>query len=254
MTRQTAAINVGPATTGQNAHAPPPDRRGAPLLPRTMPVTGPGSMKPPAARSTPRTGPRRPRPIAGLPARRTLRTRGKQPAPRSGWRSARPPLMGGRHRPDAHDRRTRTRLDRHRRQYAGAGRATGTAGDAGPRGGPGAVTVSDRPGGGPVPGPARTSARNAGTRTAGQTDGTGTHRGSARQPLSDQERAAMRQAGAEDARRSRAEHGFPERIEDPAAVAVLAALLRAARLRRATKEHAARPHQRHEHEAAETIA
>jgi hypothetical protein len=40
-------------------------------------------------------------------------------------------------------------------------------------------------------------------------------------------RAAIRQAGADDARRSRAEHGFPERIEDPAAVALLAALLRA---------------------------
>jgi hypothetical protein len=53
--------------------------------------------------------------------------------------------------------------------------------------------------------------------------------GTARQPLSDQERAAIRQAGADDARRSRAEHGFPERIEDPAAVAVLAALLRDAR-------------------------
>jgi len=52
------------------------------------------------------------------------------------------------------------------------------------------------------------------------------HGGTARQPLSDQERAAIRQAGADDARRSRAEQGFPERIEDPAAVAVLAALLR----------------------------
>ena len=59
--------------------------------------------------------------------------------------------------------------------------------------------------------------------------GTSTHRGTARQPMSDQERAAIRQAGADDARRSRAEHGFPERLEDPAAVAVLAALLRAAR-------------------------
>ena len=87
---------------------------------------------------------------------------------------------------------------------------------------------SDRRGGRPVPG-GRASARNAGTRTAGRTDGTATHRGSARQPMSDQERAAIRQAGADDARRSRAGHGFPERIEDPAAVAVLAALLRAAR-------------------------
>jgi hypothetical protein len=47
--------------------------------------------------------------------------------------------------------------------------------------------------------------------------------------MSDQERAAIRQAGADDARRSRAGQGFPERIEDPAAVAVLAALLRDAR-------------------------
>jgi hypothetical protein len=60
---------------------------------------------------------------------------------------------------------------------------------------------------------------------AGQADGTSTPGGSA-QALSDQERAAIRQAGADDARRSRAEQGFPERIEDPAAVAVLAALLR----------------------------
>jgi hypothetical protein len=44
--------------------------------------------------------------------------------------------------------------------------------------------------------------------------------------MSDQERAAIRQAGADDARRSRARHGLPERIEDPAAIAVLAAILR----------------------------
>jgi hypothetical protein len=60
-------------------------------------------------------------------------------------------------------------------------------------------------------------------------DGTTTPGDTARQPLSDQERAAIRQAGADDARRSRAEQGFPERIEDPAAVALLAALLRDAR-------------------------
>jgi hypothetical protein len=89
--------------------------------------------------------------------------------------------------------------------------------------------VSDRPEGGLVPGPARAPDQNARTRTAGRADGTGTHGGSTRQPLSDQERAAIRQAGADDARRSRAEQGFPERIEDPAAVAVLAALFRDAR-------------------------
>ena len=47
--------------------------------------------------------------------------------------------------------------------------------------------------------------------------------------MSDQERAAIRQAGSDDARRSRARQGLPERIEDPAAVALLAALLRATR-------------------------
>jgi hypothetical protein len=44
--------------------------------------------------------------------------------------------------------------------------------------------------------------------------------------MTGEEREAIRQAGADDARRSRIEHGFPERIEDPAAVAMLAALLR----------------------------
>ena len=44
--------------------------------------------------------------------------------------------------------------------------------------------------------------------------------------MSAEERAAIRQAGADDARRSRTRQGLPERIEDPAAVAVLAALLR----------------------------
>ena len=47
--------------------------------------------------------------------------------------------------------------------------------------------------------------------------------------MSDQERATIRKAGADDARRSRARQGLPERIEDPAAVAVLAAILRDAR-------------------------
>ena len=74
----------------------------------------------------------------------------------------------------------------------------------------------------------RASARDARPPTAGRADAS-THGGTARQPLSDQERAAIRQAGADDARRSRAGQGFPERIEDPAAVAVLAALVRDAR-------------------------
>ena len=77
--------------------------------------------------------------------------------------------------------------------------------------------------------PAPASARDTRRPAAGRADGTSTPGDTARQPLSDQERAAIRQAGADDARRSRAGQGFPERIEDPAAVALLAALLRDAR-------------------------
>ena len=40
------------------------------------------------------------------------------------------------------------------------------------------------------------------------------------------QRDAIRRAGAADARRSRASQGLPDRIEDPAAIATLAALLR----------------------------
>ena len=47
--------------------------------------------------------------------------------------------------------------------------------------------------------------------------------------MSEEERAMARRAGAEDARRSRLRQGLPERIEDPAAIAVLVALLRSAR-------------------------
>ena len=94
--------------------------------------------------------------------------------------------------------------------------------------------MSDRPGGGPVPGPARASARAA-REAAGRADGTSTPGDTARQPLSDKDRAAIRQAGADDARRSRAGQGFPERVEDPAAVALLAALFVIPARRRATK-------------------
>jgi hypothetical protein len=94
----------------------------------------------------------------------------------------------------------------------------------------GAGTVSDRPEVRPVPRLARASARNARTRTAGRTDGTSTRRDAlVRQPMSDHERENIRKTGADDARRSRVERGFPERIEDPATVAVLAAILRKAR-------------------------
>ena len=109
---------------------------------------------------------------------------------------------------------------------AGAAAAAGSAHDQ-PRLGETSRRVidrADRP-----HAPARASARDARSPAAGRADGTSTPGDSARQPLSDQDRAAIRQAGADDARRSRAGQGFPERIEDPAAVAVLAALLRDAR-------------------------
>jgi len=87
--------------------------------------------------------------------------------------------------------------------------------------------VSDRPAGRPVPPPARASARKRAYTDGGTNDGTSTERCiSAQQPaMSDEEREAIREAGAEDARRPRVEHGLPERIEDPAAVAMLAAIL-----------------------------
>ncbi|HEY1918583.1 MAG TPA: hypothetical protein VGH27_23665 [Streptosporangiaceae bacterium] len=47
--------------------------------------------------------------------------------------------------------------------------------------------------------------------------------------MSEAERAKVRAAGAQDARRSRLQQGLPERVEDPAALAILAALLRSAR-------------------------
>ena len=75
---------------------------------------------------------------------------------------------------------------------------------------------------------ARASARKRAYTDHGTNDGTSTERRvSGRSPaMSDEEREAIRKAGAEDARRSRVEHGFPERIEDPAAVARLAKILR----------------------------
>jgi hypothetical protein len=227
VTRETTASSVRPGHDGRNGHASTCwPARPAPLLPRTMPRTGPGPVKPPAASSTRRTGLMRPRQVAGRPVRRELRVRdtaGTGPwlplcqAPGNGADVTGLARMS---------RPKHTRLDRHRRRPADAGRAIGVSGDAGGAQARGAVGVSDRPGGGPVPGPARAFARDARRPAAGRADGTSTPGDSARQPLSDQDRAAIRQAGAEDARRSRAGQGFPERIEDPAAVAVLAALLR----------------------------
>ena len=123
----------------------------------------------------------------------------------------------------------RTKLYRHLREHAQAGRAIQVSrGHWACADARGAVTVSDRPADRPVPPLARASARKRAYTDHGTDDGTSTERAApARQPaLSDQEREAIREAGAEDARRSRVEHGFPERIEDPAAVALLASILR----------------------------
>jgi hypothetical protein len=62
-------------------------------------------------------------------------------------------------------------------------------------------------------------------------------RSPAQQPaMSNEEREAVRQVGADDARRSRVEPGFPARIEDPAAVAMLVAILRDMPARRPPSE------------------
>lgn len=50
--------------------------------------------------------------------------------------------------------------------------------------------------------------------------------------MSDAERAKVRAAGAEDGRRSRIRQGLSERIEDPTAIAILAALLRSSKPRK----------------------
>jgi hypothetical protein len=69
--------------------------------------------------------------------------------------------------------------------------------------------------------PARASAR----KRANTDDGTRHETQPDHGVMSDEERARVRRAGAENARRSRIRQGLPERIEDPIAVAVLAALL-----------------------------
>jgi len=129
VTRETAASNAGPGQAGRNGHAPASRRaRPAPLLPRTMPMTGPGPVKPPAASSTGRTGLMRPRPVAGLPVRRDLRARDTAgPGP---WL---PPCQAPDNGADVTGlarmtRPTRTRPGRHRRRPAGAGRAIGVSG------------------------------------------------------------------------------------------------------------------------------
>ena len=56
--------------------------------------------------------------------------------------------------------------------------------------------------------------------------------------MSAEDRAAVRQADDEDARRFRARQGLPERIEDAAAVTVVAAILRDTPRTPATKRSA----------------
>jgi len=88
--------------------------------------------------------------------------------------------------------------------------------------------MSDRPDDRLVSPHAHASARkraNTGAETRQATTATQSARDG---PLSGEEQARIRQAGADDARRSRVQQGLPERIEDPVAIAVLAALLRTA--------------------------
>ena len=95
-----------------------------------------------------------------------------------------------------------------------------------------AVTMSDRLTGRLVSPPARASARkraNIDDETRRETSPERPQHTGRRPPMSEEEREQIRKAGAEDARRSRLQQGLPERIEDPAAIAILAALLRAPR-------------------------
>ena len=141
MTRETAASSAGPGQAGRNGHAPASwPARPAPLLPRALPMTGPGPVKPPAASSTGQPGLMRPRPVAGLPVRRDLRTR--DTAGTTLWLPlCRAPEGGADVTGLARmTRRARTRPGRHRRRPAGAGRATGVGGGR---------RRARRPGGGP---------------------------------------------------------------------------------------------------------
>jgi hypothetical protein len=128
VTRETAASSAVPGQAGRNGHAAASwPTRPAPLPPRTLPLTGPGPVKPPAASSTPRTGRTHPRPVAGLPVRRDLRTR--ETADTGPWL---PPCQAPANGADVTGlarmtRWTRTRPGRHRR-YAGAGGAIGASG------------------------------------------------------------------------------------------------------------------------------
>lgn len=80
-------------------------------------------------------------------------------------------------------------------------------------------------------------------------------RRSSRAPLSAEERAAIRKAGADDARRSRVRQGLPDRIDDAAVIAVLADLLRTARStpHPGTSQERKRRPEPHKRRAAEDI-
>jgi hypothetical protein len=73
------------------------------------------------------------------------------------------------------------------------------------------------------------SARASARQRANTHDGTRQETSRNHPALGAEQRAKIRMAGAEDARRSRIEQGLPERIEDPRAIVILAALLRTAR-------------------------
>ena len=129
MTRETAAINAGPGQADRNGHASADwPASPAPLPPRTMPMTSPGPVKPPAASSTRRTGLTRPQPVAGRPVRRELRVR--DTAGTGPWLQPSQALEGG---ADVTalarmSKPKRTRPGQRRRRPAGAGHAIGVSG------------------------------------------------------------------------------------------------------------------------------
>ena len=136
----------------------------------------------------------RPRPIVGLPVRRELGTRGRQPTPRPGGRSARPPMAGCRSSPWLTRTAGHIPAARHRsRPRCAAGY---------PASQPGRSPGRHNPGGPPPAGPGRPGSAPAGPRGAGRP---GPPPGAARAaPRSDQAAAPRRQR---QRRRQQQEHG-----------------------------------------------
>jgi len=130
VTRETAASSAGPGQAGRNGHAPASwPARPAPLLPRTLPMTGPRPGE--TSRRVIDSADRPDAPVAGSgPAGSPGPAHTRDTAGPAPWL---PPCQAPGTGADVTGLArmtswTRTRLDRRRRRYAGAGRAIGVSG------------------------------------------------------------------------------------------------------------------------------